>query len=49
MLEWQVCRMEELNPYAAPKAEALTRISEAETIRRQHIGQESSIKTLGCL
>jgi hypothetical protein len=41
--------MEELNPYAAPKAEALTRISEAETIRRQHIGQESSIKTLGCL
>jgi hypothetical protein len=41
--------MEEFNPYAAPKAEVLAQVSEAETIRRKHINRESSVKTLGCL
>jgi hypothetical protein len=41
--------MDELNPYAAPKAEVLTQVSPEEAERRAHISTESSIKTLGCL
>jgi hypothetical protein len=41
--------MDELNPYAAPKAEVLTHVSAEEAERRAHISTESSIKTLGCL
>jgi len=41
--------MDELNPYAAPKAEVLTHVSPEEAERRAHISTESSIKTLGCL
>ncbi len=41
--------METLNPYAAPKAEVSLQATEAEQIRRQHINQESSIKTFGWL
>jgi hypothetical protein len=41
--------MEELNPYASPKAEVLVNISDAEKDRRDHISHEASIKSLGCL
>ena len=41
--------MEEINPYAAPKAETLTQTTAEEAERRAHISTESSIKTLGCL
>ena len=41
--------MDDLNPYAAPKAEVLTHVSAEEAERRAHISTESSIKTLGCL
>lgn len=41
--------MEEFNPYAAPKAEAIQRHTEAEAIRREFINHETSIRSLGCL
>ncbi len=41
--------MDDLNPYAAPKAEVLTHVSAEEAERRAHLSAESSIKTLGCL
>lgn len=40
---------EEFNPYAAPKAEVRPQHTEAETIRREFINHETSIRSLGCL
>ena len=41
--------MDELNPYAAPKAELLNENANAEVIRQAHISTEASIKSIGCL
>ncbi|HEY1048759.1 MAG TPA: hypothetical protein VGE39_03350 [Prosthecobacter sp.] len=40
---------EEFNPYAAPKAEVIQQHTEAESIRREFIRHETSIRSLGCL
>lgn len=39
----------ELNPYAPPKAQALQANTQAETIRREYINTEASIKSVGLL
>lgn len=49
-MPWKERSMEdEFNPYAAPKAEVIPKHTEAETIRREFINHETSIRSLGCL
>jgi hypothetical protein len=41
--------MEELNPYAAPKAEYVVQNANAQRQRSEHLKTESHIKALGCV